>query len=163
MLHPHVAVLRAKTQVATWSRITAMGKFGRSDSSFRQIDPILAETAVKLPSECGEQTAGSLEILNQLQCLNFLHQFTFLNHDITYGGLFLLRTSRRLCGRISISALEIIRQALMCQSDFGVLTYGWVDVQELIWLNFITRHQCRDLRGLQDVEKKRNQRRVKRK
>lgn len=33
---------------------------------------------------------------------------------------------------------------MMCQSDLGVLTYNWVEVQETPWLNFNTQHQCRD-------------------
>lgn len=127
---------------AAWSHITDIGVFGLSDAELARVDPTFKDSAVELPQSQGGQTAGSLEVFHQLHCLNFLRQSTYMEYYKTRVISFqdapeIVRTHIDHC-------IEMIRQAIMCQSDLGVLTYNWVEVQENPWPNFNTQHQCRD-------------------
>ena len=55
------------------------------------------------------------------------------------SGLHLLTHSRR-----TDHCIELIRQALMCNADVGLITYDWVEGFELPFPNLNTRHTCRD-------------------
>ena len=125
-----------------WSRITDIGVFGLSDTDFQTINPTYGDSAVRLPDDRGGQKAGSLEVFHQLHCLNFLRQSTFMEHYKSRVVSFqddpnVVRTHIDHC-------IEMLRQSIMCQSDLGVLTYNWVEVQDFPWPNFNTQHQCRN-------------------
>ena len=49
--------------------------------------------------------------------------------------------------------IEMLRQSIMCQSDLGILTYNWVEVQDFPWPNFNTEHQCRDYEKVLEWDK----------
>ena len=125
-----------------WTRITDIGVFGLSDTEFQKINSTYGNSAVRLPDDRGGQKAGSLEVFHQLHCLNFLRQSTYIEHYKTRVVSFqddsnVVRTHIDHC-------IEMLRQSIMCQSDLGVLTYNWVEVQDFPWPNFNTQHQCRD-------------------
>ena len=127
---------------AAWSRVTDIGVFGLSESNFRRINPTYGESAVRLPDGRGGQKAGSLEVFHQLHCLNFLRQSTHMEY---YRSRVISFQDEPETVRTHIDhCIEMLRQSIMCQSDLGVLTYNWVEVQENPWPNFNTQHQCRD-------------------
>ncbi|KAF9477270.1 hypothetical protein BDN70DRAFT_810980 [Pholiota conissans] len=118
---------------------------------------------VKYLPEDGGGYMVALEATHQLHCLNTLRKYLYFDHYSKFDPFFTeakpetYRTHLEHC-------LEILRQALMCSADTGMITFEWVRGFSGAYPDFNTKHQCRNFEkliawqnanGIQDIPESR--------
>ncbi|OAL31800.1 hypothetical protein AYO22_00670 [Fonsecaea multimorphosa] len=90
------------------------------------------ETVVELDQENGGGFMGTLEVFHQLHCLNVLRKWTYWDYYVDTDPFFQTRADHRRehADGISDHCIDVLRQALMCKSDLGLILFHWVkDIQ----------------------------------
>ncbi|OAL37120.1 hypothetical protein AYO20_03598 [Fonsecaea nubica] len=100
------------------------------------------ETVVELDQDNGGGFMGTLEVFHQLHCLNVLRKWTYWDHYVDTDPFFQTRADHRR--EHADHCIDVLRQALMCKSDLGLILFHWVKGIQIPSPDFNTLHQCRD-------------------
>ncbi|KAG5994684.1 hypothetical protein E4U43_003193 [Claviceps pusilla] len=124
------------------------------------------DTAVELDGENGGGYMATIEMFHQLHCLNLLRKWTFADYyqsidplwtmpnahrrehtgalpDLFYWEVLETDAQRWMCYLLD-HCIDMIRQALMCNGDTGLITFHWVRGISVPTPDFHTMHQCAD-------------------
>ncbi|KAL1638841.1 hypothetical protein SLS58_008546 [Diplodia intermedia] len=103
----------------------------------------IAKDQVKISEKYGGGYPANVEGLHHLHCLNLLRQSLYYNYDHYHSA-----------GKGAFSnADHIVRKHLMCTVDTGVLGQVWFkpsDAPLEAFVDFNTRHKCRDFDAVRD-------------
>ncbi|KAH0848492.1 hypothetical protein FOPE_02670 [Fonsecaea pedrosoi] len=98
------------------------------------------ETVVELDQDNGGGFMGTLEVFHQLHCLNVLRKWTYWDHYVDTDPFFQTRADHRR--EHADHCIDVLRQALMCKSDLGLILFHWVKGIQIPSPDFNTL--CRD-------------------
>ncbi|KAF8865817.1 hypothetical protein BDZ45DRAFT_375658 [Acephala macrosclerotiorum] len=110
----------------------------------------LSPTQVQINPIHGGGYPANVEGLHHLHCLNLVRQSLYYNIDYyrTQGTGAFVNDEPIVRHHVS-HCLDIVRQQLMCQPDTGMLGQVWWDKEEpKAFVDFNTRHQCKDFEGI---------------
>ncbi|KAH7156638.1 hypothetical protein EDB81DRAFT_880947 [Dactylonectria macrodidyma] len=110
------------------------------------LDP--ASLKIKNPRTGEEGYRVGIQAFHQLHCLNLLRQDSYRDYYSHHGGDIEVQPED-LRGHLD-HCLEILRIALMCQSDTGVFTFKYYEGYEGHWPDFSTLHTCRNFESIRD-------------
>ncbi|KAI9736472.1 MAG: hypothetical protein M1818_006206 [Claussenomyces sp. TS43310] len=133
---------------AAWKVLQHMNNSGVAGDTIDRIGK--SRIAVKYPEEQGGKYDVGIEVFHHMHCLNIIRQYTYreyYNHTATRPGSF---TDSEPTIRLHIDhCIEMLRQALLCHGDVGIITYNWVEPWG-IYPDFSTMHKCRKLGPIMD-------------
>ncbi|KXS99588.1 hypothetical protein AC578_2227 [Pseudocercospora eumusae] len=141
---------------AAWERIThAMTFIPLTAEDARKMgkDP---ETLVRMPDGWGHdgKYLATQDALHQIHCLNYLRKALIHNYDYYWGRKWGFWPPFSLIRHVT-HCVDILRQHIMCNTDFELYTYVWRQRQEIKWPDFGVKKTCRDfdafLRYLEDT------------
>ncbi|KAM0541233.1 hypothetical protein ACHAPJ_013321 [Fusarium lateritium] len=89
-----------------------------------------------------------IQVFHQLHCLNLLRQETYKEYYSRMGGDIDVEPED-LRGHLN-HCIEILRTALMCQSDTGVFTFKYYEGFDGHWPDFSTLHTCRNFNAIRE-------------
>ncbi|KAK7421987.1 hypothetical protein QQZ08_009708 [Neonectria magnoliae] len=110
------------------------------------LDP--ASLNVKDPRTGEEGYRAGIQVFHHLHCLNLLRQDSYKEYYSEHGGD-IEAEPEDLRGHLD-HCIEILRVALMCQSDVGVYTFKYYDGYKGHWPDFSTLHTCRNFDRIRD-------------
>ncbi|KAF7548011.1 hypothetical protein G7Z17_g7345 [Cylindrodendrum hubeiense] len=110
------------------------------------LDP--ASLKVEDPRTGKEGYRAGIQVFHQLHCLNLLRQDSYKEYYSHHGGDIEVE-AEDLRGHLD-HCIEILRIALMCQSDIGVYTFKYYEGFEGHWPDFSTLHTCRNFDAIRD-------------
>ncbi|KAG1863651.1 hypothetical protein F4604DRAFT_1037456 [Suillus subluteus] len=107
---------------AAWNRLTADGRtLAITLEQLLKIGEEPAPFLVRYPEEYGGNYMTSVEVLHELHCINMVRKSIWGNYYMADDPDFVRwRTHPNHC-------VEILRQAIMCNSDVTMVTYDWVE------------------------------------
>ena len=126
---------------ALWYRVGQIGAMSITSDEVERLgkDPTLV---VKWPEEAGGGHVASVEVFHHLHCLNFIRKSTYRAYyndkDISFTE------SEAKIRRHQDHCIDMIRQAIMCTGDVGLMTYNWVKDNSQPYPDFDTNHRCRN-------------------
>ncbi|KAM3450340.1 hypothetical protein MY3296_006228 [Beauveria thailandica] len=116
-----------------------------AQESARAMNDRAIETVVRLDQDSGGGYMGTLEVFHQLHCLNILRKWTYIEHYSAVDPFWAKENDHRrehtgMCasniqvthGANANSAaglnhcIDMVRQALMCNADTGLILFHWV-------------------------------------
>ncbi|KAH6991201.1 hypothetical protein BKA56DRAFT_541490 [Ilyonectria sp. MPI-CAGE-AT-0026] len=110
------------------------------------LDP--ASLKIKDPKTGKEGYRVGVQAFHQLHCLNLLRQDSYRDYYSHHGGDIEVQPED-LRGHLD-HCIEILRVALMCQSDTGVYAFKYYEGFEGHWPDFSTLHTCRNFDAIRD-------------
>jgi len=126
---------------SAWDNITDGVRPTRiSAAMLNQLGTTDDSTVVKYPEDEGGGVMASLAVLHQLHCVNLLRKATYQKY-YEKDEVFQV-TPNNLRGHLD-HCVELLRQAIACAGDIGVITYDWVPETDTPVPNFTKIHQCR--------------------
>lgn len=102
---------------------------------------------VKYPQSNGGGFMASLQVNQQLRCLNFLRKYTWPDH---YKSDPWFKRDPSVVRMQIDDCIELIRQSLMCNADVAVIRWNWVKNHHKPYPNFNTLHACRKFEKVMD-------------
>ncbi|KAB5550021.1 hypothetical protein GE09DRAFT_1223832 [Coniochaeta sp. 2T2.1] len=124
-----------------WEYVQHMNNSGVGGNVIDRIDK--SRIAVKYPEAQGGQYEVGIEVFHHVHCLNLIRQYTYREYYNRPENRPLGFTDSEEVIRAHIDhCIEMLRQALMCQGDVGIITYNWVKPWG-IYPDFSTNHKCR--------------------
>ncbi|KAL1964931.1 hypothetical protein VTN77DRAFT_6284 [Rasamsonia byssochlamydoides] len=135
---------------AAWNHISYdMGVFALTEEEALKAG--LHEGDVRIPAgyQGGGEYMASLELTHQLHCVNFLRKAAWLNYPYYHDKGFEFTDPEDELEKHLYHCIEMLRQALMCNADPGVIGYRYVRGRESRpYPDFNTPHKCRDFQGM---------------
>ncbi|KAL0254457.1 hypothetical protein SLS55_009932 [Diplodia seriata] len=114
----------------------------------------IAKDQVKISEKYGGGYPANVEGLHHLHCLNLLRQSLYYNYDHYHSaGKGAFSNADHIVRKHVSHCLDIVRQQLMCTVDTGVLGQVWFkpsDAPLEAFVDFNTRHKCRDFDAVRD-------------
>ncbi|KAG2127964.1 hypothetical protein DEU56DRAFT_524091 [Suillus clintonianus] len=103
---------------------------------------------VRYPDEYGGGYMATITAIHMLHCTNILRRASrgdyYRSSDYSlHGSPEIWRTNLDHC-------IEMLRQNIMCRGDVSMVTYDWVEDDELPTPNFDVPHQCRNFEKILD-------------
>ncbi|KAF4954829.1 hypothetical protein FSARC_12005 [Fusarium sarcochroum] len=89
-----------------------------------------------------------IQVFHQLHCLNLLRQETYKEYYSHMGGDIDVEPED-LRGHLN-HCIEMLRTALMCQSDTGVFAFKYYEGFDGHWPDFSTLHTCRNFNAIRE-------------
>ncbi|KIW86210.1 hypothetical protein Z517_01605 [Fonsecaea pedrosoi CBS 271.37] len=126
----------------TWMVETAVVLNVSREEMYSSGNAAALETVVELDQDNGGGFMGTLEVFHQLHCLNVLRKWTYWDHYVDTDPFFQTRADHRR--EHADHCIDVLRQALMCKSDLGLILFHWVKDIQIPSPDFNTLHQCRD-------------------
>ncbi|KAM3450332.1 hypothetical protein MY3296_006220 [Beauveria thailandica] len=130
-----------------------------AQESARAMNDRAIETVVRLDQDSGGGYMGTLEVFHQLHCLNILRKWTYIEHYSAVDPFWAKENDHRrehtgMCasniqvthGANANSAaglnhcIDMVRQALMCNADTGLILFHWVKGMPVPSPDFHTMH-----------------------
>lgn len=110
----------------------------------------LSPSQVQINPVHGGGYPANVEGLHHLHCLNLVRQSLYYNIDYYRAqGTGAFVNDEPIVRHHVSHCLDIVRQQLMCQPDTGMLGQVWWDKEEpKAFVDFNTRHQCKDFEGI---------------
>ncbi|KAI1653718.1 hypothetical protein F4813DRAFT_393483 [Daldinia decipiens] len=128
---------------AAWEELTHMNNSGVSGEVIDRIGK--SRVAVKYPESQGGQYDVGIEVFHHMHCLNIIRQYTYKEYYFRAENRPLSFTDSEPIIRAHLDhCIEMLREALLCHGDVGIITYNWVHPWG-IYPDFSTQHKCRRL------------------
>lgn len=127
-----------------WEDLEFIRVFPITEEQVRKLgkDP---EFAARFPEEYGlgtEAYVGQLDVFHQIHCLNLLRHLAWAEFDRDekvckkpYSKLHWVHVSH---------CTDILMQNLMCTGNLDVITFNWMETEDLPFPDFNVNHRCRD-------------------
>ncbi|KAI1126956.1 hypothetical protein F5Y10DRAFT_266668 [Nemania abortiva] len=126
-----------------WEVLTHMNASGVTGDVVDRVGK--SRIAMKYSEEEGGLYFAGIEVFHQMHCLNIIRQFTYLDYYMRPENLPMSFTDPEPILRSHIDhCIDMLRQALLCQGDVGIVTYNWVKPWGP-YPDFSTHHKCRKL------------------
>ncbi|KAI1476617.1 hypothetical protein F4774DRAFT_392423 [Daldinia eschscholtzii] len=128
---------------AAWEALTHMNNSGVSGEVIDRIGK--SRVAVKYPDSQGGQYDVGIEVFHHMHCLNIIRQYTYKEYYSRPENRPMSFTDSEPVIRAHLDhCIEMLREALLCHGDVGIITYNWVKPWG-IYPDFSTQHKCRKL------------------
>ncbi|KAI1802302.1 hypothetical protein F4811DRAFT_554920 [Daldinia bambusicola] len=128
---------------AAWEALTHMNNSGVSGEVIDRIGK--SRDAVKYPDSQGGQYDVGIEVFHHMHCLNIIRQYTYKEYYFRAENRPMSFTDSEPVIRAHLDhCIEMLREALLCHGDVGIITYNWVKPWG-IYPDFSTQHKCRKL------------------
>ncbi|KIX10020.1 uncharacterized protein Z518_01101 [Rhinocladiella mackenziei CBS 650.93] len=106
---------------------------------------------VKLSPKDGGGFPVLFEFEHHLHCVNLLRQSSYWNYDYySKQGNGPFRNPPDIVRRHVNHCLDILRQVIMCQPDTGVFGQYWVRETNEPFVDFHTKHRCKNFEEMKD-------------
>lgn len=102
---------------------------------------------VSIPDEEGGFMAH-FEFEHQLHCVNMLRMSTFFNYDHYHAEYPMMVNNHPLFRNHIRHCIEMLRQALVCNADLGVIPLLWLKNETRPVPDFNTWHVCKDFESV---------------
>ncbi|EED17228.1 conserved hypothetical protein [Talaromyces stipitatus ATCC 10500] len=118
-------------QTLAWEEITKWRNIAVSKDDLEKI----GQDSIELADGTGYM--ATLEVFHHIHCLDFIRMYIFKDYYDTHEN-------ENLRWKHVDHCIEILRTSAMCQADISLVTWQWVDRQELPFANFDVKHECRN-------------------
>ncbi|KAG2127963.1 hypothetical protein DEU56DRAFT_742122, partial [Suillus clintonianus] len=102
----------------------------------------------RYPDEYGGGYMATISAIHMLHCTNILRRASY--GDYYRSSDYALNGSPEIWRTHLDHCIEMLRQNIMCRGDVSMVTYDWVEGDELPSPNFDVPHQCRNFEKILD-------------
>ncbi|KOC10580.1 hypothetical protein AFLA70_151g001870 [Aspergillus flavus AF70] len=128
-----------------WDDLVNMGRIRVSKREFDKLGKP-TKGSVQYPDGSFQ---GGLEVFHQLHCLNYLRQSTYPEYyEMEEHKPEAFHDSAKTRRLHLDHCIDMLRQAITCYGDTGIVTASWVEGREGPYPDFSTWHKCRKLEPL---------------
>ncbi|KAI1020182.1 hypothetical protein LB503_006019 [Fusarium chuoi] len=136
-----------------WEDLEIIRVFPITESEVRRLgkDP---ELLVRFPQEYGlgdNAYMAQIDMFHQIHCLNLLRHLAWAEYN--RNGTAKKRFSDLHWIHVS-HCTDILMQNLMCNGNFDIITFNWVETQSNPFPDFAVNHQCRDFDAIYEWQDK---------
>ncbi|KAI2613449.1 hypothetical protein GGR54DRAFT_328969 [Hypoxylon sp. NC1633] len=125
-----------------WTKLTHLNNSGVGGEVIDRIGK--SRIAVKYSEEEGGMYDVGIEVFHHLHCLNLLRKYTYRSYyDRPENRPTEFTDSEPVLRAHVDHCVDMLRQAIMCQGDVGIVTYNWVEGWSEAYPDFSTQHKCR--------------------